>query len=106
MVLQWIIPLMLSAILLNPTQEAIMQRARERQAKPQTARALVGPAIHFIAQNYDDNSTTIAIGGVRWEYFLTPGHNRVVDYLARKVSSGKALAYAKAHALRTEQVRP
>lgn len=61
--------------------------------------------IHFIGQNYDDNSTTLAIAGVRYEYFLSPAHNRVVEYLARKVSCGKALAYAKSHALQTEQVR-
>lgn len=60
--------------------------------------------IQFIGQNYDDNSTTIAISGVRWEYFLSPAHNRVVEYLARKVSCGKALAYAKSHALRCNRI--
>lgn len=80
-----------------------MQIERERQAKDRTARSIDG-AIQYLGQNSTDHTVTLAIRGVRYEYWLTPTQCHTVDYIAHRISSGKALAFAKSHAHRTERV--
>lgn len=51
--------------------------------------------IHLIAHNTTDHTITLAINGQRWEYWLTPSACDTVEYLAKHISLGKALAFAK-----------
>lgn len=60
--------------------------------------------ILLLARNDTDSSVTFAIDGQRYEYILNPAACDTVDYLCRKVSNGKALAYAKRRATRTERL--
>jgi len=41
------------------------------------------------------HSVTFSINGVRWEYTLTAQNADTVEFLARKVTVGKAFAFAK-----------
>lgn len=60
--------------------------------------------IDYLGQNSTDHTITFAIANTRWEYWLTPAQCHTVDYLAHRISFGKALAFAKSHAHRTERV--
>ena len=46
---------------------------------------------------------TMSINGKRYTYTVIAQHCDTIDYLARKVSLGKALAFAKKHNIRLEQ---
>jgi len=53
-------------------------------------------SIHLIACSPQERSITFAVDGKRWEYILpTPAMVDSAVYLARRVSIGKAFAYAK-----------
>ena len=60
--------------------------------------------IAYIANDTTDHTVTFSFSGVRWEYWLTPSQCRTVDYLTRRVSSAKALTYAKSRATRSERL--
>lgn len=60
--------------------------------------------IAYLNNDSTDHTVTFATGGKRYEYWLTAQQCTTVDWLAHKVSTGKAFAFAKSHALRTEQV--
>lgn len=60
--------------------------------------------IAYISNDDTDHTVIFSFDGIRWEYWLTPQQCHTVDYLAHRISSGKALAYAKFHAHRTERV--
>lgn len=81
-----------------------MQRERERQAKPRTARSLVGP--QYLSHNATDHTVTFALGPARWEYWLNHSQCQSTSYLAHHISTGKAFAYAKRHATRSERLPP
>lgn len=55
--------------------------------------------IYYLGRNDTDHTITLSINGQRWEYWL---HNaqavESAEHLAKRVSVGKALAYAKRHA--------
>ena len=56
--------------------------------------------IHLVSYSPADRTTTFLIAGKRWHYLLrTPPQVDTIAYLARRVSAGKALAYAKRHSL-------
>lgn len=74
--------------------------ARTMQPKPVT-RAI---PIHLVAHNATDHTITLAIAGIRYEYWLNPIACDIVNHLARRVSLGKALAYAKRHATHCERL--
>jgi hypothetical protein len=59
--------------------------------------------IHYIARNDLDQTITIAINGVRWEYWLSHTNLDTAEHLFHKVSAGKALAFTKRRA--TKEVR-
>lgn len=44
------------------------------------------------------NVVHFAINGIRWDYWLTPQQLADCEFMARKFSSPKALAYAKRRA--------
>lgn len=64
--------------------------------------------IHYHGRTLDlgHSSVTLSINGIRWEYSLSPQQADTVEHLARHVSVGKALAFAKSHASRAERIDP
>lgn len=66
----------------------------------------VARSIQYLGLNSTDHTVTFAISGKRWEYSLQPQQCHTVDYLAHRISSAKALAFAKSHALKAERVLP
>lgn len=60
--------------------------------------------IAYISNDDTDHTVIFSTDGTRWEYWLTPAQCHTVDYLAHKISTGKAFAYAKSHAHRTERL--
>lgn len=56
--------------------------------------------VHFIARNNFDHTVTLAVNGVRWEYWLRPDQCDTVEFLCRKISARKALAYARSRSIR------
>lgn len=60
--------------------------------------------IHYLSRNDTDHTVIFSVGGVRYEYWLTPYHCTQVDYIARHISSGKAFAYAKRWASRCDRI--
>lgn len=52
------------------------------------------------------SSVTLSINGVRWDYHLTPQQCDTVEHLAKRVSTGKALAFAKSHAAYATRIDP
>lgn len=60
--------------------------------------------IQYLGHNATDHTVTFSIGGKRWEYWLNPTQCLSVTHLAHRISSGKAFAYAKRHALKTERI--
>ena len=56
--------------------------------------------IHYLGRNDTDHTVILAINGTRWEYYLNPQACDTVEYLAKHVSMGKALAFAKRRASR------
>lgn len=53
---------------------------------------------HGRTADLDRSLVTLSINGVRWEYTMSAQQCDTVEYLAHKVSVGKALAFAKSHA--------
>jgi predicted AlkP superfamily pyrophosphatase or phosphodiesterase len=65
------------------------------------------PSILFHGTNFTDQTVVISIDGVRYEYwFINHNYPSVVEHLAKHISSGKALAFAKKHASKCERLRP
>jgi hypothetical protein len=63
--------------------------------------------ILYLGRNYTDRTTTLAINGQRYEYwFHSNAYPDIIEHLAKKVSLGKALAFAKRHAAKCERVYP
>ena len=61
--------------------------------------------ILYLGRNYTDRTSTISIDGTAYEYwFSANSYPDVVEHLAKKVSAGKALAFAKKHAKKCERV--
>lgn len=61
--------------------------------------------IYYLGRNDRDYSVVFQIAGTRYEYFMAiPPQVHAIDYIARRKSNGKALAYAKRYAARTEKV--
>ena len=56
--------------------------------------------ILYLGRDDTDHTVTLAINGTRWEYTLNPQACDTVEYLAKRVSAGKALAFAKSRASR------
>jgi hypothetical protein len=60
--------------------------------------------IFLLSHNAIDATLTFGIGTKRWEYYLNPSACDTALYFARRFGPSKALAYAKRHAQRTEQL--
>ena len=74
-----------------------MQRA-VRSGQPKTV-ARTAPLILYHGQNFTDHTVTISVDGVRYEYWLCQrDYLGIVEHLAKHISAGKALAFAKKHA--------
>ena len=55
--------------------------------------------ILYLGRDYSDRTSTLSIDGVRYEYwFHSNTYGDIIEHLAKKVSIGKALAFAKKHA--------
>jgi len=55
--------------------------------------------ILYHGSNLTDNTVTLSINGIRYEYwFANHSYPSVVEYIAHHISAGKALAFAKKHA--------
>lgn len=61
--------------------------------------------IHYHGRNDTDHTAILSVNGQRYEYWLTAQAVETVEHLAKRVSLGKAFAYAKHHALRWERLR-
>ncbi len=72
-----------------------------REPTPMSAIYYLGTEHHHGDTRY---AVAFAINGARWRYLLTPMQSNSVDYLARRVSIGKALAYAKRHTSHSEKL--
>lgn len=80
-----------------------MQRA-VRSGQPKTV-ARTAPLILYLGRNYTDRTTTLSIDGIQYEYwFHSNAYPDIIEHLAKKISMGKALAFAKKHASKTTRV--
>jgi len=62
--------------------------------------------ILYLGRNDLDRSTTIAINGIRYEYFFDRSTKcDVVEQLSRRGLPTRALLYAKQHAFKTEKLQ-
>ena len=62
------------------------------------------PIILYHGRNYTDRTSTLSIDGVLYEYwFHSNAYPDVIEYLANKISLGRALAFAKKHANKCER---
>ncbi len=59
------------------------------------------PMVYYHGRNDLDQTVEFSINGKRYHYTLTPSNRDTVEFLCRKVSLLKALAYAKRRALMT-----
>lgn len=64
--------------------------------------------IHYHGRTFDlgRSLVTLSINGVRWDYTMSAQQCDTVEYLAHKVSVGKALAFAKSHASARSRLDP
>jgi hypothetical protein len=70
--------------------------------KPRRYRPVI---ILYHGNNTLDGTVTFSVDGTRYEYWLAPGeYLGVIEHLAHKISLGKALAFAKKHAIKTAMV--
>lgn len=60
--------------------------------------------IAFLSSDTLDHTALFSIRGVRYEYWLNPTQLDTVRYMASRVSSAKAFAYAKCHASRCDRI--
>lgn len=61
------------------------------------------PTIHYHGRaDWQDGKhlVTLSIDGARWEYALLPQQADTVEYLCRKISARKALAFCRARSTR------
>ena len=56
---------------------------------------------HGRSQNFNEHDVTLSINGIRYRYSLASQQCDTVEHLAKHVSVGKALAFAKKHATAT-----
>lgn len=73
---------------------------RSKQSKPV---ARTAPIVYYLGRaNYQDGKhiVTLSIDGTRWEYTLTSQQADTVEYLCRKISARKALAYCRSRSTR------
>ena len=62
------------------------------------------PLIHYLGASTSLCEVTFSIDARRYTYTLRSSPMvEAVDYLARKISLGRALAFAKSHAIMTEK---
>lgn len=61
------------------------------------------PVILYLGRDDLAHKVTLAIAAIRYTYTLTPQQCDIVEYLAHRISLGKALAFAKRHAKHTER---
>jgi hypothetical protein len=62
-------------------------------------------AILYHGRNYSDRTSTLSMDGVQYEYwFHSNAYPDIVEHLAKNISLGRALAFAKAHASKCTRV--
>lgn len=60
--------------------------------------------IQYLGQNLTDQTVRFSVNKAKYEYWLAYDRLMTVHHLAHRISSGKAFAYAKRHALKTERI--
>jgi hypothetical protein len=68
--------------------------AGDRSSQPKTAPRSPAKVV-WISRNDTDHTLTLAVGGKRYEFWLTPIQLDTAEYLCKKVSGLRALNYAK-----------
>lgn len=62
------------------------------------------PRITYLGRNYTDHTVTFGTDARRYEYHLLPHQCDTVEYLCRRISTTKALAFAKKRALSVDML--
>lgn len=81
----------------------LMHPERRRREAAKRASPKPKPIIHYHGRaNWQDglHIVTLSIDGARWEYALLPQQADTVEYLCRKISVRKALAYCRSRSTR------
>lgn len=58
------------------------------------------PTVLLHSRDALDHTVVLSIDGTRWEYTLTPQQCDTIEYLCRKISARKALAFARSRSTR------
>lgn len=76
------------------------ERASQSLAREPLRLARAKPVIFLHSHDTLDHTITLSIDGTRWEYYLTPQQCDTAEYLCRKISARKALAFCRARSTR------